>query len=105
MREPKTFTLGELNTIMTVCNPPADIETVNALRTLGEFAKRYLTQEHEYAVQNDVEQIRHREPLPARKARNVDADLLDSCEVITLDCGPENSQSCTGDKYDKLLGR
>jgi hypothetical protein len=94
MKNPLEYTLLEIEALMS---GDPDAPQSEYTRLLGYTRNRQKEMQN-YQVQKSVAVIQHREQLPRRKARNFDAELLDECEVITLESSrAEYSQAPTED--------
>lgn len=81
MKNPLELTLLEIEALMV-----GDREAPhNDYTRLLMYARNRQIEMQNYEVQKVVEQIRRKEPVSRREAISLDADLLDACEVITLD--------------------
>lgn len=81
MKNPLEYALLEVEALLREDADGPQKEFTILLRYVHERQK-YLK---EYAVQRERELAKASETLPRRKVRNLDSELLDECEVVTLE--------------------
>lgn len=101
MKNPLEYTLSEVEAMLQADDNGPHREFTALLLYVHERQK-YL---HDYQVQKTRELVSRKEPVSIRKVRSLDAELLDSAEIVTLESEADYSQAPTGDKYDKLIER
>lgn len=79
MKNPLEYTLMEIDALLQA-DPDGEHYCFNRLVLYVHERQKYL---HDYQVQKVREQIRQKDAMPKRKARSMDQELLDACEIVT----------------------
>ncbi len=86
MKNPREYTLGEIETLVSVCqvSPTVQAETLIALSTLVRHMVSIIREQQNYRVTLVTEEISKPRPVTHRREKSLDDDLLNSCVIVGL---------------------